>query len=144
MWSPRAKTARLKEKKFVWNSPSCPGDNCVLAKQSSHTKAVDGMNFRASNTAATRTIHRSNRSVCHVECLKTEMKVGKMRISNLCLRGPIYCSRQRNKFRKVPLAYDRGDVARLRRERNVATRAIRFTFGMKESRRIQVAYEEGI
>ena len=68
----------------------------------------------------------------------------KMRISNLCLRGQIYCSRQRNKFRKVPLAYDRVDVAQLRRERNVATRAIRFTFAMKESRKIQVAYEEGI
>jgi hypothetical protein len=30
------------------------------------------------------------------------------------------------------------------RERNAATRAIRFTFAMRESRKIQVAYEEGI
>jgi hypothetical protein len=68
----------------------------------------------------------------------------KMGISNLCVRGQISCSRQRDKFRKVPLAYDRADVAQLRRERNAATRAIRFTFAMRESRKIQVAYEEGI
>jgi hypothetical protein len=41
----------------------------------------------------------------------------KMGISNLCVRGQISCSQQRNKFRKEPLAYDRADVAQLKRKK---------------------------
>ena len=55
-------------------SPSCSGDNSVLAMKSSHAKAVDGMDS-ASGAAATRALLRGHRSICHVECWKMMKRV---------------------------------------------------------------------
>jgi hypothetical protein len=60
----------------VLYSPSCSSDNSVLAMKSSHTKAVDSMDF-ASGAAATRAVKRGNGSIGHVECMKVMKNVWK-------------------------------------------------------------------